>query len=140
MSLNPVPAYFRTHATEINTDPKSAGERVKLQFEQFIDILVSELKNQDPTNPVDNSDFLSQLATLQNLESMATLTEGIETFMKFQQVSAASGLIGHSVSFFDADTGVAVTGMVDKVVFESGNVLLSVEGRDVAFENVREIL
>jgi len=138
--IDPTPVTFRTRAPEINDDPSSAGKKMDLQFDQFIKILVGELSNQDPTNPVDNAQFLTQLSTLQNLETMSRLEDSLGAFMKYQKVSSAAVLIGHEVSFINSETGEPVTGLVEKVVLTEGNVTLVVDGINVAFENVHEIL
>ncbi len=113
-------------------------ERARMSRDEFLRILVSEISNQDPLDPLDHKEFLGQLATLQELEATSTLTEGIQSLSRFQEMGAASALIGRSVTGND-DTGVPVSGVVDRVTVEGPNVRLLVDGRAVAMANVREI-
>ena len=47
---------------------------------QFMSLLVAQLKNQDPLNPVENQDFIAQLASFSSLEQLITMNEGVEKF------------------------------------------------------------
>jgi flagellar basal-body rod modification protein FlgD len=47
---------------------------------QFMTLLVAQMKNQDPMNPVDNQDFVSQLAQFSSLEQLITINDGVEKF------------------------------------------------------------
>ena len=49
---------------------------------QFLSLLVAQLKNQDPMNPVDNQEFVAQLATFSSLEQLITINEGIENVVR----------------------------------------------------------
>ena len=56
-------------------DARNNAEEIKTQF---LTLLVAQLKNQDPMNPVDNQDFVSQLATFSSLEQLITIGGGVE--------------------------------------------------------------
>ncbi len=119
-------------------DP-SPTERAKINRDEFMRILVAELSNQDPLNPIDHKDFLGQLASLQNLESSSALTESIYAMSRFQELGAASALIGKMVRGEDAD-GAPLSGVVERVLVEGKDVNLLVNGREIALANVREIM
>ena len=54
---------------------RNSAEELKTQF---MTLLVAQLKNQDPMNPIDNQDFVSQLATFSSLEQLITIGSGVE--------------------------------------------------------------
>lgn len=128
--------------TELTQSPvtKDLGpiERAKVNRDQFMKILIAEISNQDPLDPVNQKDFLGQLATLQNLESSAALTEGIYNSSLFQEIGSASAIIGKAVRGVD-DAGAAVSGIVGKVTVEGRTVRLMVNGHAVALANLTEI-
>jgi flagellar hook assembly protein FlgD len=53
------------------------AEQIKTQF---LSLLVAQLKNQDPLNPVENQDFVAQLAQFSSLEQLVTVNEGMDAF------------------------------------------------------------
>ena len=57
------------------TEARNGAEELKTQF---LSLLVAQLKNQDPMNPVDNQDFVAQLATFSSLEQLITIGGGVE--------------------------------------------------------------
>lgn len=118
----------------------TATDRTKFSQEDFLKLLTAELTNQDPLNPLDQVQFLEQLASLQTLESTAALTDGIGALMKFQGLGAASSLIGKLV-LATSDEGESIQGIVDSVSYDSlkNEVKLVVGGKLVSLENVREI-
>jgi len=66
-------SYDRPDGAQYNT--RNDAEEMKTQF---LSLLVAQLKNQDPMNPVDNQEFVAQLATFSSLEQLITINEGIE--------------------------------------------------------------
>jgi flagellar basal-body rod modification protein FlgD len=116
-----------------------ASGRAQVNREEFLQILVTELSHQDPMDPLDNSEFLQQLVGLQNLEQTAALTDALNSFQQFMQMSSASSLIGRTVKAIDVQ-GWEVQGKVDKVVLEGGNVLLQVGNSFASVNGITEIL
>ncbi len=94
-----------------------------LSSEEFVNILVAELSNQDPFAPSDSSAILDQLSSLRNIESQVSLQEQLQTMVDQNAISSASGLIGQSVKGLDANNQV-VEGVVQSLVIENGNPIL----------------
>ncbi len=117
----------------------TARENAILSQAEFFDIMNAELTNQDPLEPMDNSEFLSQLTQLQTLDSTTRLADGIEALLVGQQISAAGVLIGKVVSGVDA-AGAAVSGTVDRVIVEHQKAFLGVGTALLPLANVREVL
>lgn len=119
------------------TQPQQAGS-TGLSQEEFFSIMITELTNQDPLEPMDNSEFLSQVTQLQTLETMTNLSEGIEALLLGQQLSSAGALIGKAVSGISAD-GLAVNGTVDRIVVQGGEVVLGMGDQSMPLSRVLEI-
>ncbi len=98
--------------------------------EEFLTLLVTQLQNQDPLDPMKNEDFVAQLAQFNSLEQMINLNESMESQLVLQTLSSASNLLGKEVSAIssvDSEEGyTAVTGTVESVWLEEGAVVLRV--------------
>ena len=88
---------------------------------EFFKILVAELQNQDPTNPMDNKDFIAQLAQFSSLEQMtqisesfATLDKNLADYLEMQNKVSGSLLIMQSAALI----GKTVTAQLDGVDIE----------------------
>ncbi len=105
----------------------SSSEKVNnnLDKEDFLNLLVAQMKYQDPLEPQSNTEYVSQLATftqVESLENMANTTENLQ----------ADNLVGKTVvmrptSSVTGETS-EITGVVDYVMTEGSNVYLSVDG------------
>lgn len=74
--------------------------RQELGQEDFLKLMIAQLKNQDPANPSDNSEFLGQIAqfrTVSGIDEMATSFEGISSNFYAAQAMQASTLVGKEV-------------------------------------------
>lgn len=94
--------------------------------EDFLKLLVAQLTHQDPTNPVQDTEFVSQLATYSGLEQQMNMNKNLETLISVNvanTVAAAAGTIGSIVGYFDAD-GQLQTGQVNFIDVENGGVYL----------------
>ena len=77
----------------------------------FLQLLVAQLKEQDPTSPTDSSQFVSQLATLSSVEQSVQSNAKLEQMLAGSAASQAAMLIGHSVASPDgASAGVVISG------------------------------
>jgi len=90
----------------------------------FLTLLTTELKNQDPTNPVDSTSMLAQQAQFESLSQMQDLNTNISALIALQGVSQATGLIGMTI--VGTSNGTAVTGQVAGIQFVNGTPVLQV--------------
>jgi len=124
-----------------------AGTGQTLGRDAFLDMLVQQLRNQDPLQPTANEDFIAQLAQFSSLEEMEELNENVVGMVVLQQgnalmeqLTSSSSLIGHTVNFLDPATLSPASGTVQSVKLEDGIAVLNVDGRDVPLVNVSEVL
>jgi flagellar basal-body rod modification protein FlgD len=84
----------------MNAKKADATDSVQADTDKFMTLLVTQLKNQDPLNPLDNAQVTSQLAQLQTVTGVNKLNETLETLKSSYQSSEAmqaTNLIGHGV-------------------------------------------
>ena len=89
--------------------------------DEFLQLLVAQLRNQDPLEPVKQEDFLAQLAQFSTLEGIEKLNDNFETQLETQQdsmwmdqMAQATSLIGQNVTFLN-ENHARVSGVVDSV-------------------------
>jgi flagellar basal-body rod modification protein FlgD len=118
----------------------------ELGKDTFMELLVTQLKNQDPLEPAQNTEMLAQLAQFSSLEQMSEMNENIVGLAVLQQSNAlmdqltsSSSLIGQSVKYVDPDTEVEVWGSVDSVKIQDGLAVLDIAGKSVPLGNIIEI-
>jgi flagellar basal-body rod modification protein FlgD len=101
---------------------KSTGSS-SLGKDDFLKILMTQLQNQDPLNPMQDQDFISQMATFSSLEQMTNLNTSMDNFVKSaaqNQFMQASSMIGKTVTYLD-NQGNEMTGAVKSVLFKDGS-------------------
>lgn len=91
---------------------------------EFLNMLMTELQNQDPTNPVDSTSMLAQQAQFESLSQMQDLNTNLSSLIAMQSVSQATTLIGLTVA--GSSNGTAVTGQVVGIQFQNGVPVLQV--------------
>lgn len=100
----------------------------------FLQLLVTQMKNQNPLDPQDNTQFVAQLAQFSSLESMQNLTKTVDTIASSYQSSQAlqaSSLVGRSVIIDSSSTTVDTTkGMTGSIVLPSATSATSVKVYD----------
>lgn len=92
-------------------------------IQDFLKILVTQLNNQDPLKPLDNQEFVTQLAQFTSLQQTQELNDKISTLLSIQGSMQSIGLLGKTVTV-DQATG-TVTGQVSALDFVNGEPRLT---------------
>ena len=106
--------------------------------DQFLQLLVAQLQNQDPLAPTDSTQFVSQLATFSQLQETQKLTASFSQMLKLQQLTQGTSLIGKTVEYTPTG-GSPATGTVSAVTVNNGSVLLAVGSATVALDQVTQV-
>jgi len=105
----------------------------------FLKMLIAELQNQDPLNPVSNSEILQQVSQIKAIESNQRLTDTLDAIGLQQNVATANSLMDRVVVGL-TDQNETVTGKVEGVSIENGVTKLHIGNNTVDLKNVSEIL
>lgn len=116
----------------------SALAKNKVTQDQFLKLLVTQLANQDPLNPLSNEDFITQLAQFQSLQETMDTAKNTKNLLLGQQLATASSMIGKQVVVAGAD-GQDYIGTVSKVAVDNGEVLLVVGDTGVTIDQIKEV-
>ena len=119
------------------TATSSSGSATKTSADKdmFLQLLVAQMKYQDPMNPTDSSQFLSQSAQFTALEKMQNVADQTSMLLSAQMAFGASGLIGKQVSWLDSD-GASKSGVVSSVTFGAKGPELDVSGTTLPLASV----
>ena len=113
--------------------------KISEEKDMFIKLLSAEIQNQNPLEPMDNSQFIQQLTQFSTVEQLTQLNSGFETMLKMQEFMQARELIGSKVDYTDA-SGAGRSGVVEGVSLDSSDngtdVNLIVDGNSVAFARI----
>ena len=116
--------------------PAAASNRLTL--EDFMKVLLTQLTYQDPLKPMDNQEFMAQMAQFSTLEQITNMSAGMTKFALASQVSGATGLLGRQVSY-ELDDHTTGEGTVGSVSLLDGAVHLDVDGVDVTPDQIQKI-
>jgi flagellar basal-body rod modification protein FlgD len=117
---------------------QSAGGLGALGPQAFLQLLVSEVSNQDPLNPMSSSDLLSQTAELSTLEQVASLAQDATQQLSASQAQEAVFLIGKQVSG-TTSSGQAFSGTVSGADLSGNQALLDVGGSQVPVSSITQV-
>lgn len=115
---------------------KAQNTGSSLDKDAFLQLLVTEMKYQDPLNPSTNTEYMSQLAQFSQLEAMNNLSDSYAN-------SSAFGLVGKYVIMNVADSNGNITqksGLVDYVTVKNGDAMLNIDGNYYPYEDLDSVV
>jgi flagellar basal-body rod modification protein FlgD len=132
-------------ASQTNQNPRNSSladasgtSNTAMQMDDFLQLLTSQISNQDPLEPMKDTEFISQMANIASLEQMQQFTEGFEMFASSQKDMVAQAYLGKMVNI--SEDGLEVSGLVDSVEKNSdGEVFVSVAGKNYLPANITRV-
>lgn len=103
------------------TDSASSQSQLEKNKDMFLQLLVAEMQYQDPLEPTDNSEYIQQLYSMSQTESILAVQDNVQDM-------SANALVGQYVTVMDPTSGEKVTGKVDFITEQGGVKMLSIEG------------
>ena len=109
-----------------------------MQMEDFLQLLTSQISNQDPLEPMKDTEFISQMANIASLEQMQQFTQGFESFADSQKDMVAQAYLGRMVSI--SEQGSEVSGLVESVEkSEDGTISVIVSGKNYDPQSITRV-
>ncbi|MFF1830116.1 flagellar hook assembly protein FlgD [Paenarthrobacter sp. NPDC058040] len=133
MTIQAIPSAVQTGAGQTAKTPVQA-----MDSEVFMQLLVTQLRYQDPSAPMDTNQMMSQSVQLSMMEKMTELTAGSKESFSLQMRTAAAQIIGTQVSYTLAD-GTKGHGVASSVSFADGVPLVSVGDKKVPLDSITGI-
>ncbi|NLR98985.1 flagellar hook assembly protein FlgD [Rhizobium sp. P38BS-XIX] len=104
----------------------AASVSANLNYNDFLQLLIAQMKNQDPTQPMDASQQISQLASFSQVEQQIQTNSHLETVLQNQWISQASDYIGKQIMSADGKT----TGTIKEVTVYTDGIIAQTDGGD----------
>lgn len=121
-----------------NTATTTTKDQTAIDNDDFMTLLFTQLKNQDPMKPMDSSEMMGQIATLNSLNALLAIKESITALNESQTLSYASSLIGKTINAVPdaSDTSEIVTGVVTSMTTYNGETLVQIGDTDVKLSTI----
>ncbi|WHU04998.1 flagellar hook capping FlgD N-terminal domain-containing protein [Sphingomonas sp. NIBR02145] len=125
----PVSAADTGQTAQQNAETSSAAtDAFGLSFDSLLKIILTQLTYQDPLKPMDNFEFVSQLAQFSQIQQSQTMNDRLETLVSAQATSQATSLLGTQVDIPAGAT--TLTGTVTAVTFDNGSPRITIKTAD----------
>ena len=106
--------------------------------QEFLQLLIAQLQNQDPMKPMEDREFVTQLAQFSSLETLQAVQKRLEGLEKADTLGLASAMLGKSVEAKLPD-GTVVAGLVTGVRIEAATPQLVVDGQFIDISYVTDV-
>jgi flagellar basal-body rod modification protein FlgD len=128
-----------TAAAGTTATTPAAADKSTLSTQAFMQLLVAQLKYQDPSKPMDTAAFMNQTATLTQVQAMEKSTQINTDMLSAQRAQTASGLVGRTVSYTAANGSIA-TGYVSAATISTANPTLKIGTLDIDLTQLQQVL
>ena len=110
-----------------NQQPKTdALSKTQVDYQSFLKLLVAQMKNQDPTNPMDSTQYMAQLAAFSQVEQSVQMNTKLDQMLQSSALAQADSIIGRTVTSADGK----ITGVVDKVSLGNNGIVAILKNGD----------
>ena len=111
----------------------SVTRKSTLDYDSFLKLLVTQMKNQDPTKPMDSTEYIAQLASFSNVEQSISMNKKLDSLLQQTRISQGVSLIGKFVSSLD-NMG---AGIVESVRFTGDSIVVALSDGSELLVNER---
>ncbi len=134
------PSTAATAAAKGSAAPEPVNPKSELGKNDFLKLMIAQLQAQNPLEPTNGTEYVSELAQFSALEQTTNIAQNSTQSAVTQRVAQAVGLIGHTVSYIDPTTGATLSGPVQSAEITPEGATLTVTGTPgIALSGVTEV-
>lgn len=109
----------------------TASDKASLNYDSFLKLLIAQMKNQDPTEPMDASQQMSQLASFSQVEQTIKTNTHLKSMLQAEALTRSTDLIGQRITSADDK----ITGIVKEVeIYSDGVIAITEEGKGILLQ------
>jgi flagellar basal-body rod modification protein FlgD len=110
----------------------------QMNAQMFLNLLITQLKSQDPSSPMDSNSMITQTSQLASMQALATMSDTDTSNFSLQQRESASQLIGLTASYQDAN-GNTQSGVVTGATFTGSTPTVTIGGVSVDLSSLTQV-
>jgi flagellar basal-body rod modification protein FlgD len=114
-----------------SSDTATSAASASVDYNAFLKLLIAQIKNQDPTKPMDSAQLMSQLASFSNVEQSIKINQKLDSLMTSTALSQIESLVGRTV--ISSDGTVAGTVLAVRVI-SGGTIAILEDGTEIPLE------
>jgi len=134
---------LKTQTNAVNYEKNKASGNNELGQDVFLQLMITQLQNQDPLDPMDNSEFLSQQAMFTQVNTLQEMNENLTTYgdallsmngsmLNSSTLNQATGLVGKEVTAINPENkDETITGVVESVKISDGSLTFTINGQEI---------
>jgi flagellar basal-body rod modification protein FlgD len=107
--------------------------------DDFLKLLIVQLEKQDPTSPLEDKEFISQMAQFSSLEQMTEMNRTLSNLIMNYKFGLASSLLGKEVEVLDRTSGGTVSGTVSEISFGEAGPNVSFNGLSYSVDDITKV-
>lgn len=104
----------------------TSAAKASVDYQSFLRLLVAEMKNQDPTKPMDSTQYIAQLASFSQVEQSIQVNSKLDSLLQLTQLTQAGSIIGKTVTSADEK----ISGVVNSVKLTSEGLVAVLDTGD----------
>ena len=104
--------------------------------QQFLQLMLTQLRNQDPLEPIENNELISQLSQFSTLEGIENLNAGFSDMLALQQLVQGADLVGRKVVIQPAPDAALIEGTVTAMSRQDQQIAIVVDGQHFLLDQV----
>ncbi len=106
-----------------STAATTQASKTTVDYDTFLQLLIAEMKNQDPTDPMKSTDYMAQLASFSSVEQGVQTNSKLDSLLTMSALTQADAAIGRTVTSADG----SVTGIVESLKLSNGALVATLK-------------
>ena len=139
---------MKTQTNQANYATNKANTENEMNQDMFLQLMITQLQNQDPLEPMDNTEFLSQQAMFTQVNSLQEMNQHLTTYgdailsmnnsmLISSNLTQAMSLVGQNVTAIDPENKDAtITGKVEAVKITENGLMYTINGKEISSEYI----
>ncbi len=123
-----------TEISAVNTQSSGSAaaaaslSKNQVDYQTFLRLLVTQMKNQDPTKPMESTEYVAQLANFSNVEQAVRTNAKLDQILQVSAIAQAGSLVGKTLTSADG----TVTGVIESIrIFDDGLIAVLEDGKEL---------